>query len=87
MNPTDILNYVLAGLGFFAIIYVVRDFLRSRKERDELFARSIKEKDKLFTKTINNHFQHEMKSWKENAVTQQKLAASIDGLARIIKER
>ena len=87
MIPTDFLNYGLGGLGLLAIIYIVRDFLGSRKDKDRLFAEAIITKDQLFTKTINNHFQHEMVAWTDNAKSQQRLADSIDGLAEIVKDK
>jgi len=87
MITAEILNYGIAGVGFFTIIYIVKDFLNSRKARDVLFSKSIMNKDALFTKTINNHFQHEMASWKAVASSQQKLADSIDKLSEIVKDK
>lgn len=72
LNLVDFIQLGVAGIAVVAIVIIVKEFLKSNREKDEVFIKFIERQEENFSDLVKNHLSH------NNEV--------MEGLKDIIKE-
>jgi len=79
MNIADFTQLSIGSAAIVGIVVIVKEFLKSSREKDIRFIAFIMEQEKNFAKIIGNHIEH-------NTEASQKLEKTNDRLARAIEQ-
>lgn len=71
INLVDFIQLGVAGIAVVAMVIIVKEFLKSTREKDQ-----------QFTEVIKNHLQHDIESRSQLERSHQRLADMIEQLIR-----
>ena len=85
MTPQDLTQLGIGGAAIGGMVVIVKEFLKSSREKDVRFTAFIMEQEKNFVKIVGNHMDHNTKAFQSNEKTTSKLVNAIDKLINKLK--
>ena len=87
MNIEDLKQLGIATTAIAGIVIVVKEFLKSIKNKDKQFISFITNQEKNFTKIVTNHIAHEIKATHALEKSNNRLSNMVEHLIKFLKEK
>jgi len=87
MNIADFTQLSIGSAAIVGIVIIVKEFLRSSREKDVRFIAFIMEQEKNFVKIVGNHIDHNTKSNQALEKTSSRLVIMIEQLTAFLQKK